>query len=185
MTDQQAKIPQRVHVVGTAGSGKTTLAWRLARKLDIPHVELDALHWGPDWTPAPLEVFRERTAQALSAEAWTVDGNYSKVRDIVWRRADTVIWLNFPLLLVLWRVTWRTLRRSITRQELWSGNRESLRDGFLGRDSIIRYALQTHRRRKQQYPDLFRAPEYGHLRLVELRSPREATRWLEEVDRGP
>jgi adenylate kinase family enzyme len=177
-------IRHRFHVVGTSGSGKTTLARRLAQRLDIPHIELDALHWGPDWTPAPIELFRERTFQALSGEAWTTDGNYSKVRDIVWSRADIVVWLNFPLLLVLWRVTWRTLRRAITRQELWSGNRESLHEAFFGGESIIRYALQTHRRRKQQYAELFRQPAYRHLRVVELRSPREVRLWLEEVERG-
>jgi adenylate kinase family enzyme len=183
VSEQGERARHRFHVIGTAGAGKTTLARRLAQRLDIPHIELDALHWGPDWTPAPLEHFRERTAQALSGEAWTTDGNYSKVRDIVWGRADTVVWLNYPLLLVLWRVTWRTLRRTLTRQELWSGNRESLREAFFG-DSIIRYALQTHHRRRQEYPALFQAPEYGHLRVVELCSPREAKRWLEEVERG-
>ncbi len=183
MSEREKPALHRIHVVGTSGSGKTTLAQRLALRLDIPHVELDALHWGPDWTPAPIELFRERTAQVLSGDVWATDGNYSKVRDIVWGRADTVVWLNFPLLLVLWRVTWRTLRRSITRQELWSGNRESLREAFFG-DSIIRYALRTHRRRQQQYPELFRQPEYKHLLVVELRSPREVRRWLREVARG-
>jgi adenylate kinase family enzyme len=183
VSEREEAALQRIHVVGTSGSGKTTLAQRLARNLNIPHVELDALHWGPDWTPAPLELFRERTARALGVEAWTTDGNYSRVRDIVWGRADTVVWLNFPLLLVLWRVTWRTLRRSITRQELWSGNRESLREAFFG-DSIIRYALRSHRRRKQQYPELFRQPEYRHLHVIELRSPGEVRRWLKKVGRG-
>ncbi len=183
MSEREETALRRIHVVGTSGSGKTTLAQRLACRLDIPHVELDALHWGPDWTPAPLELFRERTAQALSGEAWTTDGNYSRVRDIVWGRADTVVWLNFPLFLVMWRVTWRTLRRSITRQELWSGNRESLREAFFG-DSIILYALRTHRRRKQQYPELFGQSAYRHLCVVELRSPREVRRWLRGVGGG-
>lgn len=171
----------RIHVVGTSGSGKTTLARRLAGRLGIPHVELDALYWGPNWTPAPLELFRERAAQALAGEAWTTDGNYSRVRDIVWRRADTVVWLNYPLPLVLWRVIWRTLRRSLTREELWSGNRETLRQSFFDRESIVLFALQSYGRRKRQYPELFRQPEYSHLRVVELHSPRETRRWLEEV----
>jgi adenylate kinase family enzyme len=183
MSEPKEPARHRFHVIGTAGAGKTTLARRLARKLDIPHVELDALHWGPDWTPAPLEFFRERAARALSGEAWVVDGNYSKVRDIVWARADTVVWLNYPLPVVLWRVTWRTLRRTLTRQELWGGNRESLRESLFG-DSIIRYALQTHHRRQQEYPVLFQVPEHAHLRVVDLHSPREANRWLEEGELG-
>ena len=89
------EVPDRAFmvVIGLSGSGKSTLAGQLAEILDCPHIELDALHWGPGWTPVPLELFRERTAQALGGEAWTTDGNYSKVRDIVWGRADTVVWL--------------------------------------------------------------------------------------------
>src|SRR5579859_8182423 len=109
---------RRIVVVGTSGSGKTTMASTIARFLGIPHVELDALHWGPRWTEAPLGVFRERVDQALSHEAWTVDGNYSKVRDIVWRRADTVVWLDYPLWLIMQRLALRTAGRIISRQEL-------------------------------------------------------------------
>lgn len=184
MSGEQGKGLRRIHVVGTSGSGKTTLARRLAQRLDIPHVEMDALFWGPDWTPAPRELFRERAAHALGGDAWTTDGNYSKVRDIVWGRADTIVWLNYSLPLVLWRVTWRTLRRSLTREELWSGNRETLGNAFFDRDSIVLHALRTHRRRKQQYPELLHRPEYSHLHLVELRSPRQARRWLKEVERS-
>lgn len=182
MTGEQGAGLRRIHVVGTSGSGKTTLARRLARVLGIPHVELDAIFWGPDWTQTPAELFRERTADALSGEAWTTDGNYSKVRDIVWGRADTVVWLNYPLPLVLWRVITRTLRRSLTGEELWSGNRETLRQSFFDRESIILFSLKSYGRRRRQYPELFRQPEYCHLCVVELRSPRQARRWLEEVD---
>jgi adenylate kinase family enzyme len=165
-------------VVGTSGSGKTTLAHRLAQQLGIPHVELDALHWGPNWTPAPPDVFRERAAEALSGQAWATDGNYSTVRDIVWKRADTVVWLDYSLPVVMGRVTWRTLRRSIRREELWSENRERLREALLSRDSIVWWALRTYRRRKKEYPHLFSQPAYAHLRVIHLRSPRSAREWL-------
>lgn len=170
--------PRRTAVVGTSGSGKTTLASRLAQRLGVLHVELDAIHWGPDWTPAPRDLFRERTAQALGGEAWTTDGNYSAVRDIVWSRADTVVWLDYPLPLIMVRVTGRTVRRFITRERLWNENRERFRESFFSRDSIILWALCTYRRRRREYPMLFRQPEYAHLDVVRLRSPRAAREWL-------
>lgn len=169
---------KRINVVGTSGSGKTTLAHRLARLLEFPHVELDALHWGPDWTPAPLDLFRRRTAQALSGERWVVDGNYSKVRDIVWSRADTVVWLDYSLPVIMGRLVWRTLSRVLIGEELWSGNRESLRNTFFSRDSILLWALQTYRRRRREYPELLARPEHSHLAIVHLRSPRQANKWL-------
>ncbi len=174
---------QRIHVVGTSGSGKTTMARRLAELLGIRHVELDALHWEPEWTPAPD--FCERVAEALSGPAWTTDGNYSQVRDIIWARADTVVWLDYALSRIMWQVTTRTLRRSIRGEELWGTNRENLREAFFGRDSIIWYALKTYRRRKRQYPVLFARPEHAHLRVVRLGSPRQARAWLARLPEPP
>jgi adenylate kinase family enzyme len=171
--------PQRIAVVGTSGSGKTTLACRLAQRLRVAHVELDSVHWGPDWTPAPRDLFRERVSEALGGEAWTTDGNYGAVRDIVWTRADTVVWLDYSLPVVMGRVIWRTIRRSVLREELWSGNRERFREAFLARESIILWALTSYRRRKREYPVLFGQPEYAHLRVVHLTSPKAAEKWLE------
>lgn len=173
--------PRRITVVGTTGSGKTVFARRLAQQLGVPHVELDAIHWGPDWTPVPLQEFRERTEQLLNGRAWTTDGNYSKVRDIVWRRADTVVWLDYPLPLILWRLLRRTLRRSLRGEVLWSGNQERLSEALFSRDSIILWALRTYRRRKREYPVLFQQPQYAHLRVVHLRSPRLARQWLQTI----
>ena len=174
-------VGRRVVVVGTTGSGKTVLARRLAGRLGLPHVELDALHWDPDWTKAPSAVFRERTARALSGDGWVVDGNYGKVRDLVWPRADTVVWLDFPLSLILWRLVRRTFRRALTREELWGGNRERLRAHFLTRDSLFLWALKTYRRRRRDYPLLFKQPEHAHLAVVHLRSPRAVKDWLASV----
>ena len=174
----------RIVVVGTTGSGKTTLARHLARRLKVTHVELDALHWDPNWTSTPTPIFRDRTAAALGGAAWTVDGNYSKVRDIIWARADTVIWLDYSLPLILWRLSRRTLWRLITRVELWNGNRERFREQFFSRDSLFLWVLSTYRRRRQEYPPLFARPEYAHLMVVHLRSPRSSRRLLVAVARG-
>lgn len=168
----------RIAVVGTTGSGKTTVARQLADRLGLPHVELDALNWEPNWTEAPREVFRERISAALRGDAWVADGNYSKVRDIVWARADTIVWLDYPLGLILWRLLRRTIQRTLTREELWSGNRERFREQFLSRNSLLLWALQTYWRRRRDYPRLLAQSEYAHLRLVRLRSPSGAARWL-------
>jgi adenylate kinase family enzyme len=169
---------RRVIVMGTAGSGKTTVAAALARRLAVPHVELDALAWGPDWESTPPEVLRERVAAAVEAEAWVVDGNYSATRDLVWPRADTVVWLDPPRRVVMWRVITRTVRRIVTRRVLWSGNRESLRTA-LSRDSIVLWAWTTYDRRHRDYPDQLAA--HPNLAVHRLRSARDVDRFLAAV----
>ncbi len=170
-------VGRRIAVVGTTGSGKTTLAGQISERLKIRHVELDALHWQPNWTEAPLDVFRGRVECALTGDAWVIDGNYSAARDIIWTRADTIVWIDYALPLVLWRLVWRTLRRIATREELWNGNREHW-EALFGRDSLIAWALGTHPRHRRDYPILLQCPEYAHLAVYRLRSQRETDEWL-------
>ncbi|HEX7736700.1 MAG TPA: AAA family ATPase [Ktedonobacteraceae bacterium] len=172
---------RRIVVVGTSGSGKTTLARQLGRALGIPAVELDALHWEPNWQTAEAAVLRERVAEALSGEAWVVDGNYNKLRDLTWGRADTVIWLDYNLRVVMSRVIMRTFRRAFSGEELWNGNRERLENALLSKNSIILWALQTHRKNRLRYEQLANQPEYAHLTIVRHRSPRATSVWLAEV----
>lgn len=171
---------RRINVVGTSGSGKTTLARQIAGRLAVPHVELDALHWQPNWTPAERDSLRARVAEALAGDAWVVDGNYSMVRDITWQRADTIIWLDYALPVVLWRVTSRTATRSIRRTELWNGNRERLASVF-SKDSIILWALTTWGKNRRRYRELLAQPDYAHIQVVHLRSPRQTRIWLRDL----
>ncbi len=178
---QQRSNHQRIAVVGTTGSGKTTLAQNLARLLGIPHVELDALHWGPNWTSRPIDVFRERAAQALSGDRWVVDGNYGEVRGVIWGRADTGGGLAYAVAVERGRLARRTLHRIVTQEVLWGGNREGWREQFFSRNSLFLWALQTYPRRRREYPALFARPEYAHLTVVRLRSPRAARDWLDSL----
>ena len=171
----------RIAVIGTTGSGKTVLARELAQRLGVSHVELDALRWDPNWTEAPNDIFRKRISQALKADAWVADGNYSIARDIVWSQANTLVWLDYPLRVIMWRLFWRSLRRSVTKEELWNGNRERFRIQFLSRDSLLLWALKTYWRLRRQFPLLFEMPEHTHLRVVHLSSPRATKRWLANV----
>jgi adenylate kinase family enzyme len=170
-------IGHRIAVIGTTGSGKTTLARQISERLVIPHVELDALHWEPNWGEPPLSVFRGRVDRALRGDMWVIDGNYSKVRDIIWSRADTIVWIDYVLPRILWRLVWRTARRIVTRETLWNGNREHW-EALLSRHSLIVWALNTHPRHRREYPALLARPEYAHLKLIQLRSPHETSVWL-------
>jgi adenylate kinase family enzyme len=176
--------PQRINVIGTSGSGKTMLAAQISQRLGIPHIELDALHWDPNWNPAPREVFRERVIQALGGETWAVDGNYGAVRDITWSRADTIVWLDYSLPVIMGRVTQRTIRRLVKREELWNGNRERFGTSFLSRESIIWWALSTYHRRRKEYPILLSQPQHAHLNIVHLGSPHAARGWLKALVPG-
>jgi adenylate kinase family enzyme len=176
---------QRVVVVGTSGSGKTTFAATLAAGLGVPHVELDALHWGPGWTPVPTESFRARVDAATASGPWVVDGNYSAVRDLTWRRADSLVWLDYPLPMVLSRLMWRTLSRIWRGVELWgTGNRETWGNTFFARDSLILLAITQHGRKRRSYPVLL-AGEFAHLRTYRFRSPSAAEAWLRAVTASP
>lgn len=182
MIDSGKPLGQRLVVVGNTGSGKTTLARQLGQILNLPHTELDAIHWGPNWTPLETAVFRQRVTEIANRDAWIVDGNYSKVRDIIWARAEALIWLDYPLHIIFWRLLRRGLTRSITRQPLWNDNRETLRGQFFSRDSLFIWALKKQWSRRREYPQLFRQTENAHLIIVHLHSPRHTRHWLATID---
>jgi adenylate kinase family enzyme len=159
------------------------MARRLARILDVPHVELDALFWRPQWVEAPIEEFRAAVDAATAGDAWVVDGNYfGKTSDILWTRADTVVWLDFGVAVSIRRLLRRTARRAVTREELWgTGNRETVA-GLIGRDSLIAWAIRKHPEHQQRFPEA--AARHRNVTLVRLRTPRQAERWLRSVAAG-
>jgi adenylate kinase family enzyme len=161
-------------VIGSTGSGKTTFARALAQKLGVPHVEIDALFWQPGWVMTSADELRAKVEAALGDGGWVVDGNYtSRLGTSVLDQADQVVWLDLPLRTTLWRVLRRTLRRLRSGEALWGTNRESFRNAFLSRDSLLLYAVRTHRRNQRRRAELVtRYP------LVRLRSTRDIASFL-------
>ena len=169
---------RRIAVVGTTGSGKSTLADNIAHHLHIPHFELDAFHWEPNWNEAPREATRQRVELFVQTEAWVTDGNYSFCRDIIWARLQAVIWLDYPLPVILWRLWWRTWKRVITKEHLWGTNYERLWQQFFSKDSLFLWAIQTYKRRKETYTELLSSREYASLMKFHFKSPGETDAWF-------
>jgi adenylate kinase family enzyme len=172
---------RRVVVVGTSCAGKSTFSRRLADVIAAPHVELDLLHWGPNWTPR--DDFRDAVARATKQPTWVVDGNYSVVRDLVWERCTTVIWLDYPFTVVFGRALRRTSRRVFRREALFAGNRETLTRALFDPEGVLWWVLRTYRRRRRELSARMAEPEYNHAEFVVLRSPADAEAFLERLER--
>lgn len=179
---------RRISVVGTSGSGKTTVARQVAERLDVPHIELDAIYHQPGWTTLPTEEFVARVDAATDIERWVVDGNYREASDEgpVWAKADTIVWLDPPDGRLMRQVVGRTFRRWARREELWNGNREPLAGPFRWdpEQSIIRWAWTRRRITRERYGAAMASPAWAHLRWVHLRTPAEVEAWLTDLDRS-
>jgi len=171
---------ERVVILATAsGCGKTTVGRALASALDVPFVELDAIHWQAGWRELDAAELRRRVEPLVARAAWVVDGSYrGKLGDLVLERADTIVWLDLPRRIWLRRLVVRTLRRVVLREVLWNGNRESLRSALVGFDSLFRYALANERPRRHRYPR-----ELARYRVARLRSPAEVEAFLRSARR--
>ena len=173
----------RILVIGRTGSGKTTLARQIAGALHVTHIELDSLYFGPNFSTVPEPVLRERVATAIENDHWVTDGNKRAVRDLVWPRADTIVWLDYPLVVSLWRLGRRAMRRTATlrTEAAHSGRRAHVPGQMLAAAKGVTKALRSHTGQRRDFPRLFAAPEHRHLAVVRLRSPRATKRWYARV----
>ena len=164
----------------TSGNGKTTIGRELARRLGVPFVELDALVHGPNWVETPDDELRRLLEPVLAGDGWVIDGGYrAKLGDLVLAQADTVVWIDLPVRVWLPRLLRRTVRRLRAHEEIWNGNRETLRGALWGHDALIPYALRAHRSRRRRYPI-----ELAPYPVVRLRTQAEIDRFLTDAG-GP
>ncbi len=180
---------ERISVVGNSGSGKTRLAQRLAEVLAVRYVELDSIHHLPNWKPIAPDQFLAEVAAIAATQQWVIDGNYRAVvcDGPVWQRADTVVWLDLPRRVVMRQVVTRTIRRLVTREALWNGNREPIRNVLSGAPerSIIRWSWTQHDKYRDRYTRAITAPEMALVHFVRLHSHDEAELWLSGLPDQP
>ena len=169
---------QRIIIIGSTGSGKSTLARALAERLAIPHTELDNLRWQPGWQELDDATFRVLVDFATAAPQWVIDGGYSIVRDLVWGRADTIVWLDYSPARTAWRLMRRTFLRNLRGDPCCNGNRESLRRS-LGRDSILLWLLKSYGANRRNFPVAL--THYAHAQQFVFRTPAQAAKWLEAL----
>jgi adenylate kinase family enzyme len=177
----------RIVVVGTSGAGKTTMAKSIPSSLNLPCIELDRLHWEPNWealTETNPDEFVRRVSAATSAGAWVTDGNYAVVRDLIWRRATHLVWLDYSRAVIMYRVVKRSVARALSQEELWAGNREDWRH-WLRPSHPIRWAWSTWKERRSRFEQLLTGCQYEHLAVLRLRTPREASSVAHGLKRPP
>ena len=167
---------QRINVIGVSGVGKSAFALALSRRLRLPYIESDAFHWEPGWTPAPKPLRRARIAAAIVADAWVLDGNMEFARDLVWPRANTLMWLDYSLPVVLTRVCRRNLRLAWTHRELWNGNHMTWPFALSG----IQHAITSYGKKRASFAHHLAV--YPHLQVFRFQSPHQARYWLEHEE---
>ncbi|NSW53107.1 MAG: hypothetical protein HPY85_11435 [Anaerolineae bacterium] len=170
---------QRIVVIGTTGSGKSTFGRRLAATLGVPFVELDRFLWSPNWQKRDTAEYQRLLGEALAQDGWVMDGNTRENRDRVWGRADTVVWLNYPFLINFSRLFWRTVQRVIKHEEVFEGCVETFHSQFLSSDSLFIWFFRTFWKRRKMYRELFDHPPYPHLHMIEFTKPRKANRFIQ------
>jgi len=160
----------------------------LSGRLGLPHLELDAIFHQPGWRPKPDPDFRAEVAEFVDSDRWVVDGNYTShgVAQLVWPRADTIVWLDPSRPVVMRRVVTRTIRRAFTREELWNGNREKWTNLYSAKaeENIIVWAWTRFAHVRAKYETMLTDGTWAHLTVVRLRNEREASAFAQATHRG-
>jgi adenylate kinase family enzyme len=176
---------RRINVVGVSGSGKSWVSRRLADVLDSPVVELDRLHWGPNWTEYDTEAIRQQLEAVVQRDCWIVDGNYhNQTHDIKWRNATLVVWIDNTFRRTAWQALTRAVRRAWSQDEIWpgTGNRETFRGTFFSSDSVLLWAIRTFHATRRRYSELERDHTNYGFRFVRLRGCQQIAEFLKGVE---
>lgn len=186
------EIGQRIHVIGNSCSGKSTLGKQLAEALEVPLVELDALNWQPGWVGLnetdPEDLVR-RIQTATCGDGWVVAGSYASFsQEAFWERLQTVVWLDLPMIQMIWRMLTRSWRRWRSKELLWGTNHEKFWPQLMiwrKKESLL-YWIVTQHFRKRRSMFAYQADErWQHIRFIRLRSSTDAQIFADSMGLKP
>ncbi len=169
----------KINILGAAGAGKSTLAKYLSKKYNLKRVELDSIFWKPNWTASTDEEFKRNVMAEINGQVgWIVEGG-TPVREVFWQDLDVVIWLDYPLPLIIFRIARRTfLRVFITKEKMCGENRENFIHQYFSSKSILYSALKSFWAAKKFYHDLLSQTKSSHIRVYRIKTPKELRRLL-------
>ena len=175
---------KKINVVGTSGSGKSTVSKLLAQKLNYPYIEMDAVYWKADWQEPSDEEFFLKLAQSLQQPNWVLDGNYNRSVPVKWAEVDTVIWVDYSFSRTIYQAVTRAIKRCLSGQELWqgTGNVETFKQSFFSKDSVLLWTLQTYKKNRRRYLQVMNNPEFSHIHFVRLTSPKKVQAFINSLD---
>lgn len=180
----KAEKLQRINIIGTSGSGKTTFAKHLSNKLNHQYIEMDSIFWKPNWTESTDQEFFQKLEISLAPKTWVLDGNYQRTEKLKWKYVQTVIWIDYSYKRVMYQALKRAIKRIVTKQEIWpnTNNKETIYKTFFTKDSIIFWTLSTYHKNKKRYESLMKDPSYSHIHFVRLKNPKEAKSFLDSIN---
>lgn len=170
-------------IIGSSCSGKTTLGKRLAKITHAKIIDIDELHWKPNWQSTPSAQLIPKIEKEIWGEPrWIISGNYRETMPTTMPQATCVIWLDYPLTLLLRRMLKRTIIRVITQQEICNGNKETIKGTFFEKNNLFSYTIRTYPKRKQQFPQIIKT--YPHLKFIQIKSPKQLEKFIYKLQQS-
>lgn len=175
-------MKRRIVIVGSSCSGKTTAAKSVAEALGLKHIEIDDIFWKSGWVESTYGDLFPKIEKAVSDDQWVVDGNYGRLRQVIWPRATEVIWLDYPLRIILTRFLCRSISRHFSKDLLWGKCKESLRSSIFSKNSLLVWILTQYKKLNSQYETGMQDPQYNHIKFQRFFHPRQFDQFLTELD---
>jgi adenylate kinase family enzyme len=173
---------KRIVIIGTTGSGKTTLGKRLGEILNLKVFDLDEIYWLDNWELASDELAEQRLSSVVVGDEWIISGNYSRSRHLTWNKADTIIWLDYPFWIKFIRLLKRSVGRAMSQETMWGTNNRESWGRIFSKDSILRWLWKSHKPFKERTPKFL--ADYPHLTVIHHPHPRNTERFLDELAGG-